>query len=191
MTTDECPFTKASEVDFMDPAVQENWFDAYDLIREESPAYFMPQIGMYVLTRYDDIEYVLRRPLEFTSGSDSDPLLQYQESLDLYAEKGWTRDTPLGNNLPKHSHFRQLVDPALTAGEIKKKEPFIRGAINELIDSWIDDGEIAFLKQFAEPLPMVVIAELLGFPRMVSADFISVKNKTPTSISSVYTYIIA
>ena len=166
MTTDECPFTKASEVDFMDPAVQENWFDAYDLIREESPAYFMPQIGMYVLTRYDDIEYVLRRPLEFTSGSDSDPLLQYQESLDLYAEKGWTRDTPLGNNLPKHSHFRQLVDPALTAGEIKKKEPFIRGAINELIDSWIDDGEIAFLKQFAEPLPMVVIAELLGFPRM-------------------------
>ena len=166
MSTNECPFTNASEVDFMDPVVQENWFDAYDVIREESPAYFMPQIGMYVLTRYDDIEYVLRRPLEFTSGSDSDPLLQYQESLDLYEEKGWTRDTPLSNNVPKHTHFRQLVDPALTAGAIKKKEPFIRGAINELIDTWIDDGEIEFMKQFAEPLPMVVIAELLGFPRM-------------------------
>ena len=51
-----CPFKTAAEIDFMDPVVQENWFDAYDVIREESPAYFMPQIGMYVLTRYDDIE---------------------------------------------------------------------------------------------------------------------------------------
>jgi hypothetical protein len=54
--SDGCPYKQASEVDFMDPIVQQNWFEAYDLIREESPAYFMEQIGMYVLTRYDDIE---------------------------------------------------------------------------------------------------------------------------------------
>lgn len=35
----DCPFFKASDIDFMDPEVQENWFPAYDLIREESPAY--------------------------------------------------------------------------------------------------------------------------------------------------------
>ena len=38
MTNKKFPFEKAKEIDFMDPIVQENWFDAYDLIREESPA---------------------------------------------------------------------------------------------------------------------------------------------------------
>ena len=164
-----CPYRQADEIDFMDPVVQENWFDAYDIIREESPAYFMPQIGMYVLTRYDDIEYVLRRPTQFTVGPDvqnTEPLIKYPEALALYEEKGWRRYTPLGENLPKHAHYRGLVDPALTAAAIRKREGFVRATINELIDEWIDDGEIEFIDRFAEPLPMIVIAELLGFPRM-------------------------
>ena len=69
-TEPACPFKAAEQIDFMDPVVQENWFAAYDIIREESPAYFMPQLGMYVLTRYEDIEYVLRRPAEFTAAAD-------------------------------------------------------------------------------------------------------------------------
>ena len=164
-----CPFKTAADIDFMDPVVQENWFDAYDVIREESPAYFMPQLGMYVITRYDDIEYILRRPTEFTAASDvqgSEPLIKFPEALALYEEKGWRRYTPLGENLPKHAHYRALVDPALTASAIREREPFVRAAINELIDGWIDDGEIEFIDRFAEPLPMIVIAELLGFPRM-------------------------
>ena len=133
MTNKKFPFAKAQEIDFMDPIVQENWFDAYDLIREESPAYFMPQIGMYVLTRYADIEHVLRHPKQFTSSRDTEPLIKFDESLSLYEEKGWPRIQPLSLNVPKHSHFRKLVDPALTAGAIKKKkkraESETRGAV--------------------------------------------------------------
>ena len=168
-----CPYETAAEIDFMDPLVQENWFDAYDVIRAESPVYFMPQIGMYVLTRYDDIEYVLRRPIEFTAGpdvQDTEPLLRHPEALALYADKGWRRYTPLGENLPKHAHYRALVDPALTAAAIKTRERFVRDAINELIDEFIEEGAaeagVDFMERFAVPLPMIVIAELLGFPRM-------------------------
>ena len=99
---DGCPYKHVSEIDFMDPAVQGNWFEAYDLIREESPAYFMEQIGMYVITRYDDIEYVLRRPLEFTSGSDvqdTEPLIKFEAANALYEKKGWRRFSPLSVNL--------------------------------------------------------------------------------------------
>lgn len=165
----ECPFSKASEIDFMDPAVQENWFEAYDLIREASPAYYMPQLGMYVLTRYDDIEYVLKRPLQFSSGQDvqdTEPLIKFDASSKLYEETGWPRFTPLGENPPMHANYRALVDPALTAAAIKSKEAFVRAAIDELIDGWIDEGAIPFIEKFAEPLPMIVISELLGFPRM-------------------------
>ena len=169
MNTEGCPYSAASEIDLMDPVVQENWFEAYDIIREESPAYFMEQLSMYVVTRYDDIEQVLRQPLLFTGGSDLDdsaPLIVFESSRKRYEEKGWARYTPLGENLPTHTHYRALVDPALTAAKVQEKEPFIRAAINELIDNWIDDGEVPFYDQFAEPLPMIVIAELLGLPRM-------------------------
>ncbi|MBI1181160.1 MAG: cytochrome P450 [Alphaproteobacteria bacterium] len=164
-----CPFKSAAEINFMDPVVQENWFDAYDVLREEAPVYFMPEIGMYVLTRYEDIEYVVRRPELFTAGPDvqsTEPLIKYPANRALYEEKGWRRYTPLGENLPKHEHYRGLVDPKLTMTAVRQREPFIRATINELIDTWIDKGEIEFMKEFAEPLPMIVIAELLGFPRM-------------------------
>ncbi len=167
--TEGCPYETAAEIDFMDPLVQENWFDAYDVIREESPAYFMPQINMHVLTRYQDIEYVLRRPLEFTAAADvqeTEPLIKFSEARALYGEKGWPRYSPLSENLPKHAVYRATVDPALTASAIRKKERFIRQTIHELVDTWIDAGEIEFIDRFAEPLPMIVIAELLGFPRM-------------------------
>ncbi|MXX30209.1 MAG: hypothetical protein F4Z45_11100, partial [Gammaproteobacteria bacterium] len=164
-----CPYRTAAEIDLMDPVVQENWFEAYDVLRAESPVYFMPQLGMYVLTRYEDIEYVLRRPKLFSGGpdiQDVEPLVKFPEARALYDEKGWTRYTPLSENLPMHRHYRALVDPKLSAAEIRRREPFVRGVINDLIDTWIDQGEIEFMKAFAEPLPMIVIAELLGFPRM-------------------------
>ena len=164
-----CPYSKASEIDFMDPVVQENWFEAYDIIREESPAYYMPQLGMHVITRYEDIEYILRRPEQFTAGPDvgaTEPLIKFPEALALYEEKGWRRYTSLGEDMPKHPIYRATVDPYLTASAVRAKEGFIRKTINELIDAWIDDGEVDFMNNFAEPLPMIVIAEILGFPRM-------------------------
>jgi cytochrome P450 len=128
----------------------------------------MPQLDMFVVTRYDDLEYIMRQPLEFPARSeeDNEPLLTHPESIALYDDKGWTRYTPLGENLPKHGHYRALVDPALTQSAVKEKEGFVRTTINELIDNFIDEGEAEFIDRFAEPLPMMVIAELLGFPRM-------------------------
>ncbi len=167
-----CPFKSASEISFMDPVVQADWFSAYDVLRHEAPVYFMPEIGMYVLTRYDDIEWVLRQPERFTVGpdvQDKDPLVAHAEARALYDKKGWPRYTPLGENLPKHRVYRGLVDPHLSPAAIKAREGDIRAIIHELIDRFInrgDPGEIEFIKDFAEPLPMMVIAELLGFPRM-------------------------
>ena len=167
--TKGCPYRTAAEIDLMDPVVQENWFDAYDVLREESPVYFMPQLGMHVITGYEEIEYVLRRPKLFSGGpdiQDVEPLVKFPQARALYDEKGWTRYTPLSENLPMHRRYRGLVDPKLSAAEIRRREPFVRGVINELIHTWIDQGEIEFMNAFAEPLPMIVIAELLGFPRM-------------------------
>ena len=132
----------------------------------------MPEIGMYVLTKYEDIELVVRQPEVFTTGPDvqtTEPLIKCPEARALYQQKGWARFQPLNENVPKHRRYRELIDPFFTPAAVKKHEPFIRGVINELIDRWINKGEIEFIKEFAEPLPMIVIAEFLGFPRMESS----------------------
>jgi cytochrome P450 len=162
-------WTEPSQISFMDPQVQADWFPAYDVLRKDAPVYFMPEIGMYVLTRYEDIRTVVRQPELFTVGPDvqkTEPLLKFPQARALYEEKGWPRYTPLGENLPRHKHFRALVDPHLSEAAVRRREPFIRSVVNELIDRWIDKGEIEFIADFADPLPMLVIAEILGFPRM-------------------------
>ncbi len=66
--------TSIEEVDLFDPATQEDWLPTYDLLREEAPVWRMPGTDTYVLTRFDDISYVLRRTDVFRRGaSESTP----------------------------------------------------------------------------------------------------------------------
>jgi cytochrome P450 len=160
---------KPEEIDFMDPRIQEDWFSAYEVLQRDAPVYYMPQLGMYVITKYEDIWQIVRQPELFTVGPDvqqTEPLIKHPEARALYDQKGWRRYTPLGENLPKHKHYRGLIDPFFTFAAVKQREPFIRALIDELIDGWIDKGEIEFISEFADPLPMLVIADFLGFPRM-------------------------
>lgn len=157
------------DINFMDPEVQKDWFSAYEVLHRDAPVYFMPELGMYVITKYEDIRDIVRQPEKFTVGPDvqeTEPLLKFPEARALYEQKGWLRYTALGENVPKHRNYRDMVDPYLTPIAVRAREPYIRALVNELIDGWIDTGEVEFLKAFAEPLPMMVIADFLGFPRM-------------------------
>ena len=168
MDGDAC-IRSPQDINFMDPEVQKDWFSAYEVLHRDAPVYYMPELGMYVITKWEDIRDIVRQPELFTVGSDvqqTEPLIKFAQARALYEQKGWPRYTPLGENVPKHRNYRDLVDPYLTPVAVARREPFIRALINELIDGWIDQGEVEFLKAFAEPLPMMVIADFLGFPRM-------------------------
>ena len=59
-------------VDLFDPGTQENWYPVYDLLREHAPVWRMPGTRTYVLTRYDDVQHVLRRTDLFGRGGAPD-----------------------------------------------------------------------------------------------------------------------
>ena len=165
----KCPFRKPEDINFMDPLVQENWFEAYEVLHAQAPVYFMPECQMYVVTKYEDLREILHDPETFLNDYDdgsSEALIHHPEAQALYREKGWPRLMPLSSNLPEHRAYRGMIDGFFTAGAAKAREPLIRRVIDELIDSWIDQGEIEFIASFAEPLPMMIIAEALGFPRI-------------------------
>ncbi|MEN3977139.1 cytochrome P450 [Emcibacter sp. SYSU 3D8] len=165
----QCPFSKPQDINFMDPVVQENWFEAYKVLHRDAPVYHMADLDMYIVTKYDDLDKVLKDPVGFPndySAEAQETLIQHPEAQALYHTEGWPRLMPLSTNLPEHRSFRALIDSYFTASAVRKREALVQARIDELVDDWIHKGEIEFIKEFAEPLPMAIIAEALGFPRV-------------------------
>ena len=73
-------------------------------------------------------------------------------------------DTLITTDPPRHTRQRQLVSRAFTPRAITELEPRIREIVRELLDG-VDPGEtIDFVDTLAAPLPIIVIAEMLGVP---------------------------
>jgi cytochrome P450 len=158
--------TDVDHINLMDPAVQEDWFPHYRVLREQAPVWRIPSTGEYFLSRYDDVIYVLRHPELFphTSTSSDFRLLQTEAANRYYEEHGWRRKQTLGIDPPEHREFRVLVDPWFNGGGAERARPIIERLATALMDEWIDDGEVEIVRQFAMPLPVMVITTVLGFP---------------------------
>ena len=116
------------------------------------------------LTRYEDIYHVLRNNDIFLRGpGKTSPLMSDPEALETFKE-GWPKRTVLGSNPPDHRRYRDMVDHFFSVLGAEKQTDLITGIVNDLIDKWIDDGEVEYVKSFAEPLPSMVITIMMGFP---------------------------
>lgn len=157
---------------FMDPDVQKCPFPFYDKLREEQPVYHDPVTGHYVLTRYDDVRKAV---LSHSVLSNRTPFLGDRwtpEANELFEKEGWLpMDTLVSNDQPEHRTYRTLVDKVFAPAKVAALEPRMTELIAELIDGFIDREEIDFLRDFAIPLPMYVIAEQLGVRREDRAMF--------------------
>ncbi|MDH3753132.1 MAG: cytochrome P450 [Acidimicrobiia bacterium] len=156
---------RIEDVDIFDPATMENWYPTYDLLREQCPVYEVPGKNQFFVTRYDDLTAVLRDTTLFRRGGGSAAvLMKNPEATRIYEEKGWPRWQPLATEPPLHRRYRELVDPWFSVAGSETRRPLITGLGNDLLDAWIDDGEVEYVSQFALPLPVAVITLLLGFP---------------------------
>jgi len=145
-------------------------FDPYPRLaelRESLPVFYDPVWKKVFFTRYEDIAALLRDRRLGRS-------ILHVLSRD---ELGWpppdprTRDFDrfqsdhmLDNEPPKHTRLKTLMLKAFTTGRVEG----LRGTIQRIVDGLIDTveacGEMDLLREFAEPLPVAVIAELLGVP---------------------------
>jgi cytochrome P450 len=73
--------------------------------------------------------------------------------------------TLLTNDPPSHTRFRKMVNRAFSPKRIAEMEPQIRAVADELIDAFPAEGTVDYVKDFAEPLPLIVIADFLGVSR--------------------------
>jgi cytochrome P450 len=140
-------------------------FDALARARQQTPVLHDPTTGSWHLFRYADIDRVLLDNAAFSSVEPSQPgVPPVPEEFGM---------SILGMDPPRHRQLRALVSQAFTPRAIGELRPRIARLSQELIDAARANGagRMEFIAEFAEPLPVTVIAELLGVPAERRHDF--------------------
>ncbi|MFP7493915.1 cytochrome P450 [Terribacillus saccharophilus] len=153
----------APKIDFQDPEFIRNPFPAYDYIREKDPVFrmLMPH-GQYawVITRFEEASEIVSDARFVTNYPMQDP----EDDSDLPAHKAIISRNLLSVNPADHRRLRRLIQKAFTPKMIKN----LRGRIEEITDELLDkvqhNGEMNLIEDFAFPLPIKVICEMLGVP---------------------------
>ncbi|MFZ9751597.1 MAG: cytochrome P450 [Candidatus Nanopelagicales bacterium] len=120
------------------------------------------QMQMWLAPRHADANAVLRAK---TLGRIFKP----KQPEELWETFNWLHaDSILDSEPPKHTRLRSLVAKAFNRGQIDRLAPRITEIVNELLadceSKLRDNGNFDVIADFAEPLPVMVIAELLGVP---------------------------
>jgi cytochrome P450 len=115
----------------------------YRTLRETDPVHFDELRQSWMLTRYDDVERALRDHAHFS------------------AEQG-PPGSMLVSDPPRHTRLRTLVNKAFTPRTVRRLRPRIQAIVDDLLDAAAGRAEIDAIADFAYPLPITVIAELLG-----------------------------
>lgn len=151
------------------PDVIADPYPAYAQFRDAGPVQYtlLPRgavegldepVTAWALMRHEDAITALRDHGTFASGRD--PL----------AGKAFPKMVLLQDDPPRHSRFRQLVNQAFTMRRIETLTPWIEETANRLLDE-AGEGEVEAMARYAVPLPVTVIARLLGIPSTDLAAF--------------------
>ncbi len=137
-------------------------------MREEEPVYWSDSIGGWILTRYDDILVSFKSTESFSNENrlgqaiaflPPEKRANYKPFSDHYATKSLLHSDP-----PDHTRLRGLVTKEFTAGVVEQMRPRIQEVVDGLIDAVEKKGEVDVVTELAKPLPIGVIAEILGVP---------------------------
>jgi cytochrome P450 len=161
----------------LDPEVLANPYPLYQRLREHDPVHWDPYLHAWIVTRYEDVITVLQR-----YSADRTPTPAFFEALGAPevapVAKVMVRQM-LFMDAPAHTRLRKLAGLSFTPARVRLLRDHIQDIATRLIDDIISRGigRLDLLADFAEPLPAIVTAELLGVP---VEDHIKLKNWSVT-----------
>jgi cytochrome P450 len=131
-----------------------NPYPIYARARREHPVYQHPDFPIVSVFRYADVQAILRDPENWSNNF---------RDLGLEVD-----DLPppsmLAQDPPEHTRLRSLVNQAFTPRIIRRLEPRIHEIANQLFDEALERREVDFVEALTYPLPVIVIAEIIGVP---------------------------
>jgi cytochrome P450 len=147
----------------MDPETAANPQPMFKALRESMPVMPVDGVGV-VLTGRAEIDDAFRDPATFSSN---------MSAIDL---KNVRPLIPLQIDPPDHKKYRKILDPIFAPRQMALLEVPVTRLVNDLIDGFVDRGEVDFAREFSVPFPSQVFLTLLGLPLDELPRFLAMKD---------------
>lgn len=160
------PATRHLRLDPHEPAFFQNPYDAYAFLHGVSNAFFWEEFGFWCFGGFDDVNRLLRdrRFGRQNPAGIPDSRGIGQDRSHLRAFDGIEANSMLELEPPVHTRLRTLVNRAFVSRQVERLRPRVEALANELIDRFEPGKTVDLLPAFAAPLPITIIAEMLGVP---------------------------
>ncbi|MEU2851250.1 cytochrome P450 family protein [Streptomyces syringium] len=150
-------------------------YPAYAWLREHAPVHrtALPSgVEAWLVTRYADARQALADQRLSKNPAHHSESAHGKGKVGIPGERSANLMTHLLNiDPPDHTRLRRLVSKAFTPRRVAEFAPRVQELTDQLIDAFIDKGEADLIHEFAFPLPIYAICDLLGVPREDQDDF--------------------
>lgn len=163
---------------FSDGSLLEDPYPYFEQLRAECPVLSLPHLGVVAVTGYEEATQVYRDPETFSScNSVVGPFATFPvplegddvgEVIDRYRDQLPMHEHMVTMDPPMHTQERALLMRLLTPKRLKENEEFISRMVDQQLDEFIGAGHCEFIRAYAQPFAMLVVADVLGVPE---ADF--------------------
>ncbi|WP_433277955.1 cytochrome P450 [Pseudonocardia xinjiangensis] len=163
-TSSTCPAHRS-----FDPFAADYLHDPYPhlaQVRAEAPAFHAPDLDMWVVTRYVDIERIFTDPGTFSAAIAQDPIFPLADEARTTLRDGGFRAgaTMSSADPPKHTRIRRHNLRAFSARRTGALEPKVRAKAEELATRMVSGRRFDVVEELTFPLPAYMIFTLIGFP---------------------------
>lgn len=163
----------------LDPDAIRCPYPIFDDLRNESPVYWSETGECFMVTRHADIVEISTNPQMFRSLMPTGPIVARQQleavtrllendeglSATMQQRGSGANRVLLSADPPEHGQQRSKVSRIFTPRQMAKREPYVRGIANTLVDAFIENGEVELVEHYGVLLPLTVIADYLGVGR--------------------------
>jgi pimeloyl-[acyl-carrier protein] synthase len=158
----ERPDAALSLYHLLDPEVLADPYPLFARLRREDPVHWDPFLHAWIVTRYADVMEVLH-----TFSADRTPTPEQLSAMGLANLSPIAQvmvKMMLFMDAPAHTRLRSLASKAFTTSRVEKLRSHISEIVDRLLDGVEARGHMDVIADFADPLPAIVTAELLGVP---------------------------
>jgi cytochrome P450 len=156
--------------DMFTPDVIADPYAYYGRLRDEDPVHWNESYALWVVTRHDDLVWLTRHHELFSSAVfKNDPRPPYpdidESDLGLYEYvRNYQGEQFIQHDRPEHLEMRRVMHSYFTPKQMEAWRPFVVSAVKQLLDAAEAKGEMDIMRDLATPLPVLVIAQMMGVP---------------------------
>lgn len=144
------------------PELQLNPYPMYRMMRENQSVNYLDPFKVWMVLGYEDVRTVLSDYKRFSSQIGRITAQMNPNGASAGQEK--MAHSLISSDPPRHTQLRGLINRAFTPRQVAALEPRIEAIAGELLDRVAASGQIDLIQDLAYPLPVIVIAEMLGIP---------------------------